>query len=57
MKTHDLYSFDGRKYMKDDQVVISVNGIGFDENGNVELIKYNESEQMLQIAVKATIQE
>ena len=57
MKTHDLYSFDGRKYMKDDQVVISVNGIGFDENGNVELIKYNESEQMLQIAVKAKIQE
>lgn len=57
MKTHELYSFDGRKYIKENEVVISVNGITFDEKGDVELIKYNEQEQMLQIAVKSVIQE
>lgn len=53
MKANELYSFDGKKYLKQGQVVISVNGQLPDENGNVDVELYNFSyeadEQMLVI--------
>lgn len=56
MKTNDLYSFDGKKYLKQGQAVISVNGVLPDTNGNINLslyeFSYDESEQMLQIHLK-----
>lgn len=56
MKTSELYSFDGKKYLKQGQVVISVNGQLPDENGNVDIdielynFSYEADEQMLVIS-------
>ena len=54
MKANELYSFDGKKYLKQGQVVISVNGQLPDENGNVDIelydFSYETDEQMLVIS-------
>lgn len=54
MKANELYSFDGKKYLKQGQVVISVNGQLPDEWGNIDIESYNFSyetdEQMLVIS-------
>lgn len=54
MKTSELYSFDGKKYLKQGQVVISVNGQFPDEDGNVDIelyqFSYEADEQMLVIS-------
>ena len=54
MKANELYSFDGKKYLKQGQVVISVNGQLPDGDGNVDIELYNFSyetdEQMLVIS-------